>query len=92
MSFQQNWPLDSFLTPNRTTELLDVAPIDYLHALDKKFLGSLGDLFSPDEKAAGLDFAFHWVAETDKSLCKLTAGVQLVPTVKNYPLISVYTN
>ncbi|KAG8164127.1 hypothetical protein KVR01_006045 [Diaporthe batatas] len=64
-----------------TTELLDVAPIDYLHALDKKFLGSFPDaIFSQDEKAAGLTFDFHWVAVTDKAPCKLTAGVQLIPT------------
>lgn len=49
---------------------MDVAPVDYFHALDKKFLSSFPDfLFSPDEKAAGLDFEFHWVAETDKTPC-----------------------
>ncbi|POS74954.1 hypothetical protein DHEL01_v206650 [Diaporthe helianthi] len=63
------------------TELSDVAPIDYLHVLDQKLLSSFPDsIFSADDKAAGLNCVFHWVAETDKAPCKLTAGAQLVPT------------
>lgn len=86
-------PLISSLTSNRTTELLDVAPVDYFHALDKKFLRSFPDsLFSPDEKAAGLDFEFHWVAEKNKAPCKLTSGGQLVPTVRNHLLAGVSIN
>ncbi|KAH6897384.1 class I glutamine amidotransferase-like protein [Thelonectria olida] len=64
-----------------TTEVLDVAPIDLLHGLDRKFIDTFPDfVLSPELKAQGFDFDFHWVSETGKSPSLLTSGIQLVPT------------
>ncbi|KAJ4295071.1 hypothetical protein N0V90_007079 [Kalmusia sp. IMI 367209] len=73
--------------PNRTiqagvilmgeTEILDVAPIDFLHGLNKKFAAVLP--ISDELKAKALDIEFHWVTEKGEP-AKLTAGISLNAT------------
>lgn len=61
------------------TEILDVAPIDFLHGLNKKF-GSLLPL-SDELKAQLLDIEFHWVNEKGDT-AKLTSGITMNATVR----------
>lgn len=60
------------------TEILDVAPIDFLHALSKKFIQALP--LSDEVKAKALDMEFHWVTEKGEP-ASLTAGISLNATV-----------
>ena len=60
------------------TEILDVAPIDLLHGLNKKFAAVLP--ISDELKAKALDIEFHWVTEKGEA-AKLTAGISLNATV-----------
>jgi len=63
------------------TEILDVAPIDYLHGLTSEFIGDLPDEYlQPHYKQQTQDFQFHWVNETGET-AKLTGGINLQPTV-----------
>ena len=68
------------------TEILDVAPIDFLHGLNKKF-GSLLP-FSDELKAQLLDIEFHWVNEKGDT-AKLTSGISMNATVGGYLLHSI---
>ncbi|EXJ73530.1 uncharacterized protein A1O5_03291 [Cladophialophora psammophila CBS 110553] len=75
---------------NAETEILDVAPIDLLHAVSKKFMRTL-EQFVPKEMAAqALDIEFHWVNETGNT-ARLTGGVSLQPTDKfsTCPLLDI---
>ncbi|KAF2717748.1 class I glutamine amidotransferase-like protein [Polychaeton citri CBS 116435] len=62
---------------NGETELLDVAPIDLLNGLDRKFVSNMP---LPDSlKAQALDIVFHWVNETG-SLARMTSGATIQTT------------
>ena len=61
------------------TEILDVAPIDFLHGLNKKFGALLP--FSDELKAQLLDIEFHWVNEKGDT-AKLTSGITMNATVR----------
>ncbi|KAJ4356730.1 uncharacterized protein N0V89_004766 [Didymosphaeria variabile] len=73
--------------PNRTihagiilmgeTEILDVAPIDFLHSLSPKFINVMP--ISDELKAKAIDIDFHWVTEKGEA-GKLTAGISLNAT------------
>jgi hypothetical protein len=70
---------------HRETEILDVAPIDLLHAMSKKFVATLEPFYPEGLAAQALDIEFHWVNETGKT-ARLTGGVSLVPTVRGSEL------
>ncbi|KAK7192103.1 hypothetical protein DPSP01_009765 [Paraphaeosphaeria sporulosa] len=59
------------------TEILDVAPIDFLHALSPKFIHAMP--ISDELKAKALDMEFHWVTEKGEP-ASLTAGISLNAT------------
>ncbi|PVH92780.1 hypothetical protein DM02DRAFT_575272, partial [Periconia macrospinosa] len=59
------------------TEILDVAPIDFLHGMSLKFINVLP--ISDELKAKALDIEFHWVTEKGEK-AKLTAGISLNAT------------
>jgi hypothetical protein len=61
------------------TEILDVAPIDFLHSLSPKFINILP--ISDELKAKALDMEFHWITEKGDA-AKLTAGISLNATVR----------
>jgi hypothetical protein len=59
------------------TEILDVAPIDLLHGISKKFVNAYP---LPEElKAKALDINFHWVTETGTA-AKLTSNITMEAT------------
>ena len=60
------------------TEILDVAPIDYLHGLTKKFAAILP--VSDELKAKALDIEFHWITEKG-DVAKLSSGITMNATV-----------
>ncbi|KAI0202871.1 class I glutamine amidotransferase-like protein [Astrocystis sublimbata] len=64
------------------TELLDIAPVDMISALTRRFVDSLpDDLGPPGFKDGALDIEVHWVTEDGPSVpAKLTAGMRVVPT------------
>jgi len=64
---------------NAETELLDVAPVDLLNALSKKFAKTVAPFCPGDLATQALDVEFHWVNETGKT-ARLTGGLQLLPT------------
>jgi hypothetical protein len=66
---------------DRMTEILDVAPVDMLHSMSKKFAKSLEALYPAGMIDQALDMEFHWVNETGET-AKLTGGINLVPTVR----------
>jgi hypothetical protein len=71
-------PIEAGVILMGETEILDVAPIDLLHGLSKKFISVLP---LPDElKAKALDINFHWVTEKGDP-AKLTANMTLSATV-----------
>jgi hypothetical protein len=61
------------------TEILDVAPIDLLHGLSKRFVDALP--LSDELRAKALDIDFHWVTEKGTP-AKLTANITLQATVR----------
>lgn len=61
------------------TEILDVAPIDLLHAMTKRFISILP--VSDELKEKALDIDFHWVTE-DGGPAKLTANITMEATVR----------
>ena len=61
------------------TEILDIAPIDFLHSLSKKFINVFP--VSDELKAKALDVEFHWVTEKGDA-AKLTAGISMNATVR----------
>jgi hypothetical protein len=66
----------------RTTEILDVAPIDLLNGAAKEFTSELpDDLLAPELKAQAIDFEYHWVTETGVAPALLTSGIKMLPTV-----------
>ncbi|KAF1968164.1 class I glutamine amidotransferase-like protein [Bimuria novae-zelandiae CBS 107.79] len=58
-------------------EILDVAPIDFLHGMGKKFSQLLP--ISDELKAKALDIEFHWVTEKGEP-GNLTAGISMNAT------------
>lgn len=60
------------------TEILDVAPIDLLHGISKKFVHMLP--VSDEIKAKAPEINFHWVTETGKP-GKLTSNITIPATV-----------
>ncbi|KAJ4018275.1 hypothetical protein NW758_015027 [Fusarium oxysporum] len=67
------------------TEILDVAPVDMIHSLSKKFIETFpgGDLFSSQYKAQALDIEVHWITEHGKDApARLTSNITLLPTVR----------
>lgn len=65
---------------NSETEILDVAPIDMMHGLSKKFLDTFPPGMLPAATAAqALDLEFHWVSETNDPI-RLTSGIKMLPT------------
>lgn len=65
------------------TEVLDVAPIDFLTGISKQFADECPDELVPAElKVGAVDFEFHWVSETGPvENRRLTTGISLTPTV-----------
>jgi transcriptional regulator GlxA family with amidase domain len=70
------------LYTRRTTEILDVAPIDALSSISKKTLAEVPEELLPSAfTSQALDFEFHWVSEAGPSeISRLTSGISLVPT------------
>ncbi|KAJ4050348.1 hypothetical protein NW761_005140 [Fusarium oxysporum] len=67
---------------NSETEILDVAPIDFLYGLSKNAWKSSFEGVAPANlESETMDMEFHWVSEkgTD-SPCILTSGIKLVAT------------
>jgi hypothetical protein len=60
------------------TEILDVAPIDFLHGMSKKFISALP--LSDELKAKSFDLNTHWITEKG-TRAKLTANMTLEATV-----------
>jgi hypothetical protein len=61
------------------TEILDVAPIDFLHGMTHPFIGSLP---IPDElKAKALNIEFHWITEKGEP-AKMTGNITMLATVR----------
>lgn len=83
-------PID-FSNPGRTiqagvilmglTEILDVAPIDFLNSLSKKFTAMMP--ITDELKAKAYDIEFHWITEKGTP-AELTAGISLNATVRMY--------
>lgn len=65
------------------TEILDVAPIDFLYGLSKKAWKSSFESVAPAKlESETMDMEFHWVHEKGAgSPCILTSGIKLVATV-----------
>ncbi|KAF4454202.1 hypothetical protein F53441_3202 [Fusarium austroafricanum] len=64
------------------TEILDVAPIDFMNGISKQCWKSMFEGFVPDKFAAQtIDMEFHWVSKAGPATpCKLTSGIKLVAT------------
>jgi hypothetical protein len=60
------------------TEILDVAPIDFLHGMSNKFISVLP--LSDELKAQSFDVNTHWITEKGTP-AKLTADMTLQATV-----------
>jgi hypothetical protein len=54
-------PIEAGVILMGETEILDVAPIDLLHGIGKKFVEALP--LSDELKAKALDVNFHWITE-----------------------------
>lgn len=69
----------------RVTEILDVAPIDLLSALNSAEPFQVPDELIPAAaKAQAMDFKFHWVSERGPpEKMRMTSGIKLEPTVCN---------
>lgn len=79
-----NRPIEAGVILMGEMEILDVAPIDLLHGVGKKFVQILP---IPDElKAQALDIKFHWVTEKGTPI-RLTAGLMVEATVRAYSFI-----
>jgi hypothetical protein len=64
------------------TEILDVAPLDFLHGLTPRFINALP---IPDElKAKALNIDFHWVTEKGTPAA-MTSNITIQATVQNHP-------
>ena len=67
------------------TEIIDVAPIDFFHAIGTNFVNeNLTPMLPPEAVKQALDAEFHWVNETGEP-AKLTAGIRMLPTVSTTP-------
>ncbi|KAI6754520.1 hypothetical protein HG530_012272 [Fusarium avenaceum] len=64
------------------TEILDVAPIDFLNGITPKFWNNGLKGFVPDEyESQTVDIQFHWVSKNGPaSPSNLTSGIKLVAT------------
>lgn len=60
------------------TEILDVAPIDYLYGLSKHFVAALP--ISDELRAKAIDINFHWITENGVP-GKLTSNMTIPVTV-----------
>jgi hypothetical protein len=81
MSFQLSNPsrtIEAGMILMGETEILDVAPIDLLHGISKKFVDAYP--LSEELKAKALDINFHWVTETGAA-AKLTSNITMEATV-----------
>ncbi|KAI0012851.1 class I glutamine amidotransferase-like protein [Xylariaceae sp. FL0662B] len=67
---------------NSTTEILDVAPIDFIYRLSHAAVDVLPDeLCPPHFKAQAIDLQFHWVSENGPvTNSQLTSTISLTPT------------
>jgi hypothetical protein len=70
------------------TEILDVAPIDLLHGISKKFVNAIP--LSEELKAKALDINFHWVTESGTA-AKLTSNITMEATVYSPVLVGVFS-
>jgi hypothetical protein len=70
------------------TEILDVAPIDLLHGISKKFVNAIP--LSEELKAKALDINFHWVTENGTA-AKLTSNITMEATVYSPVLVGVFS-
>ena len=69
----------------RTTELLDVAPIDAFSGMSEAFVRNFPPELMPDSiKSGALECESHWVNETG-DVAQLTAGATIKPTVRARP-------
>lgn len=72
------------ILPGGETEILDVAPIDYLSALTHRFIKDVPDeLFSAEQKKEAIDVEFHYVTEKGEP-ARMTAGMRLMATVSSF--------
>jgi hypothetical protein len=81
MSFQLSdpgRPIEAGVILMGETEILDVAPIDLLNGISKKFVNAFP--LSDELKAKAVDINFHWVTENGNP-AKLTANMTLEATV-----------
>ncbi|KAF5004868.1 hypothetical protein FDECE_8650 [Fusarium decemcellulare] len=64
------------------TEIIDVAPVDFLYSFSKKFVENFPtEMVSTDLKAQAIDFQFHWVSKAGPDgTNKLTGGLTILPT------------
>ena len=75
------------LNEHRTTEILDVAPIDLFGGLRREAVKDWPpEILSEDLKKQAIDLDIHWVTETGSgSPAKLTSEARVIPTVSSYP-------
>ncbi|KAF4500674.1 hypothetical protein FAGAP_3105 [Fusarium agapanthi] len=76
---EQNQPTNPRSYISSETEILDVAPIDFLYGLSEKAWKSTFEGVAPTKlESETMDIDFHWVSEkgTD-SHCILTSGIKL---------------
>ena len=73
-----NRPIEVGVILMGETEILDVAPIDFLHGMSNKFLSALP--LSDELKAKSFDLNTHWITEKGTP-AKLTANITLEATV-----------
>ena len=64
------------------TEILDIAPVDFLAGLSKQTVAELPKGVLPEEqREQALEIEFHWVNEKG-GLAKLTGGLSVQATVR----------
>ena len=67
---------------SRETEILDVAPIDFINGLSKHFAETFPEhIVPPNVKSQAIETTFHWVSEAGPATpSRLTSGISLLPT------------
>ncbi|KAI1075218.1 class I glutamine amidotransferase-like protein [Whalleya microplaca] len=67
---------------NAETEIMDVAPIDFLYGLSHSVVDGMPDeVCPPNFKAQAIDLQIHWVSEKGKATnSQLTSRISLTPT------------
>ncbi|KAF9766426.1 hypothetical protein IL306_001175 [Fusarium sp. DS 682] len=68
---------------NSETEILDVAPVDFLYGLSKSvWKKNFAGVAPPQLESQTMDMEFHWISETGTaSPSTMTSGIKIVATV-----------